>query len=703
MHDNQPGERAVEQRPNVILIGPKDARRRVRPKLTVTRLIEEAMWRDLPAGPAVCIDARRFEYLSPGALEALIDELASGVPLVVPASNAGPWPMCGFDAPRGMIGRRELDAHARRLADELDPELGGARSVEGTCPLPAVFGVADASRLTGCPGVVADLAAFAEVARLVPTVWCHQRERVVLSGAMIVKNEAHNIQAAIATLSGLVDEVVVYDTGSTDDTVALARATGAVVREGYWDDDFSRARNEAFRMARGEWVLAIDADDRVIGDRSTYDRIHRVIAQLVTRLPVQLRCYNVVNGVTGQLDSGFWSRRIFPAEMRWRNRVHEIAVMPDGEMPMDVLTIDELTIRHEGYGGDMTVRKDRNLRLAQKRLEDRGDGPDAAMDWFELGRAAVGAGDTDIARDALRRAIELARSATVEDFCSRLFLVGILKNEGAAIEEIDELLAPVIDHDGPASAAARWVRVGAIGDPREALATLDGVERVEYMFANASRDAVDALRAFLLLTLGEGEAALEVLRRMDAPTLQQHAWWAAALAVVAGEEQFVELMVNRLEQGDLPQAVIALMGGPIAGAYEVAMLLLDRFGAAPALIAYLTSGSSRSGFVPALDARVRLEALGHLEQGDPLDVLVNNEQAPPADRMLAALVLDEFEPVAPSRACWMAGQVDDELVAPVLEIVESLVPDLLSEAASALATTPERSAAVLQVLELLDA
>ena len=55
MHDNQPGERAVEQRPNVILIGPKDARRRVRPKLTVTRLIEEAMWRDLPAGPAVPI------------------------------------------------------------------------------------------------------------------------------------------------------------------------------------------------------------------------------------------------------------------------------------------------------------------------------------------------------------------------------------------------------------------------------------------------------------------------------------------------------------------------------------------------------------------------------------------------------------------------------------------------------------------------
>jgi hypothetical protein len=123
----------------------------------------------------------------------------------------------------------------------------------------------------------------------------------------------------------------------------------------------------------------------------------------------------------------------------------------------------------------------------------------------------------------------------------------------------------------------------------------------------------------------------------------------------------------------------------------------------PALIAYLTSGSQRSGFVPALDARVRLDSLGYLDEGDPLEVLYSNELAPPIDRMLAALVLDEVAPGPSSRTCQMASQIDDDIVPAVLEVVEALLPDLVSEAASALATSPERNATVLRMLELLDA
>jgi hypothetical protein len=51
----------------------------------------------------------------------------------------------------------------------------------------------------------------------------------------------------------------------------------------------------------------------------------------------------------------------------------------------------------------------------------------------------------------------------------------------------------------------------------------------------------------------------------------------------------------------------------------------------------------------------------------------------------------------------MASQIDDDIVPAVLEVVEALLPDLVSEAASALATSPERNATVLRMLELLDA
>jgi hypothetical protein len=691
MLDNPPDVRSAQGRPTVLLIGPKDARRRARAKLTVQRLVEAPVWRDLPPGPAICIDARRFEYLSPGGFDDIAAALVAGAGVVVPASNAGSWPMCGFDSPRGPVGRRELDEHAELLRTMLDAELEGTITLDGSYPVPAVVGVADASRLTCGPDLVGDLADFAAEALLLPAVWCHARERVLLSAAMIVKNESHNIEKAIESVIGMVDEVVVYDTGSTDDTVELARAMGAVVRQGYWDDDFSRARNEACRMTRGEWYLGLDADDRLVGDAEQFASARRLITNIGVRLPIQLKAFNVLNAVTGQLDSGFFSRRIFPSEMRWKNRVHEVAVRPDGQMPMEVVHLDGLTIRHEGYGGDMTARQDRNLRLAQKRLEDRGDDAGAAMDWFELGRAAVG------------HAIALAGPGSVEDYCSRLFLVGLRKGQGASVEEMQELLEPVLRGAAAPANAARWVLAGAVNDPRRALELLEHVHRVEYMFANASPDAVDALRLFLLLTVGEADIAFDVLQRMEAPSLQQHAWWATSLALMADQDAFVELMVNRLEPADLSQSVIALMSGPVAGAYEVATCLLERFGPVPALIAYLTSGSQRSGFVPALDARVRLDSLGYLDEGDPLEVLYSNELAPPIDRMLAALVLDEVAPGPSSRTCQMASQIDDDIVPAVLEVVEALLPDLVSEAASALATSPERNATVLRMLELLDA
>ena len=66
----------------------------------------------------------------------------------------------------------------------------------------------------------------------------------LVSLCMIMKNEEDELPLVIASAAGLADEIVIYDTGSTDRSVVLARELGATVVEGYWDDDFSRARNE---------------------------------------------------------------------------------------------------------------------------------------------------------------------------------------------------------------------------------------------------------------------------------------------------------------------------------------------------------------------------------------------------------------------------------------------------------------------------
>jgi hypothetical protein len=82
-----------------------------------------------------------------------------------------------------------------------------------------------------------------------------------LSACIIARNEEERLPAALASVA-FADEVVVVDSGSTDGTVALARAAGAVVVEHPWQG-FARQRNVAIDTARGDWILEVDADERV--------------------------------------------------------------------------------------------------------------------------------------------------------------------------------------------------------------------------------------------------------------------------------------------------------------------------------------------------------------------------------------------------------------------------------------------------------
>ncbi len=81
---------------------------------------------------------------------------------------------------------------------------------------------------------------------------------------MIVKDEAELLPNCLASVQGLVDEMVVLDTGSTDQTVAIAKAHGAEVYESKWPNDFAIARNQALQYVQGEWVLVLDADEVLV-------------------------------------------------------------------------------------------------------------------------------------------------------------------------------------------------------------------------------------------------------------------------------------------------------------------------------------------------------------------------------------------------------------------------------------------------------
>lgn len=82
-----------------------------------------------------------------------------------------------------------------------------------------------------------------------------------LALSMIMRDAAATLARCLESARPVVDEMVIADTGSTDETVQLARQFGARVFSIPWENDFAHARNRALEEIRSEWVLVLDADE----------------------------------------------------------------------------------------------------------------------------------------------------------------------------------------------------------------------------------------------------------------------------------------------------------------------------------------------------------------------------------------------------------------------------------------------------------
>ncbi|MCS7301430.1 MAG: glycosyltransferase, partial [Fimbriimonadales bacterium] len=86
---------------------------------------------------------------------------------------------------------------------------------------------------------------------------------VKITLSMIARNEAQYLEACLQSVQGVVDEIVLVDTGSDDATPQIAERYGAKVIRTEWRHDFAAARNIALQHATGDWILVLDADERL--------------------------------------------------------------------------------------------------------------------------------------------------------------------------------------------------------------------------------------------------------------------------------------------------------------------------------------------------------------------------------------------------------------------------------------------------------
>jgi glycosyltransferase involved in cell wall biosynthesis len=93
--------------------------------------------------------------------------------------------------------------------------------------------------------------------------------------SMIVKDGGATLERCLKSVSTFADRIVIGDTGSTDESIAIARACGAEVVLIPWEDDFSLARNRVLQQRKCDWILVLDADEML--DASAEERIRIAI------------------------------------------------------------------------------------------------------------------------------------------------------------------------------------------------------------------------------------------------------------------------------------------------------------------------------------------------------------------------------------------------------------------------------------------
>ncbi|MBI4799340.1 MAG: glycosyltransferase, partial [Desulfarculus sp.] len=101
------------------------------------------------------------------------------------------------------------------------------------------------------------------------------QKRPTISLCMMVKNEETRLPTALKSAAPWVDEIIVVDTGSTDDTVRIAQGFGAKIYHHPWEHSFSKHRNQTIGYATGDWLLILDADEEL--DPATAHWLHRVV------------------------------------------------------------------------------------------------------------------------------------------------------------------------------------------------------------------------------------------------------------------------------------------------------------------------------------------------------------------------------------------------------------------------------------------
>jgi glycosyltransferase involved in cell wall biosynthesis len=216
--------------------------------------------------------------------------------------------------------------------------------------------------------------------------------RATVSLCIIVKNEEKFIDKCLSSASDVVNEIIIVDTGSTDDTIKIAEGYNAQIYHFTWNDSFSDARNFSISKARFDWILLLDADEMLdAGDKTKFlDYINTTKSD---------GCHFLTYNYIGEIGQGSYSLhnafRLLRNNRRYRfeGAIHEQIRRIDGkDIEPGTFDVQDIHIHHYGYLDEVVREKnkrERNVPIITRLLERD---PNNSFMLFNLGNEYMASG-----------------------------------------------------------------------------------------------------------------------------------------------------------------------------------------------------------------------------------------------------------------------------------------------------------------------
>ncbi len=274
-----------------------------------------------------------------------------------------------------------------------------------------------------------------------------------ISLCMIVKNEEENIISCLDRALPIVDEVVIVDTGSTDKTKELMienykNNKKVKVIDYQWENDFSKARNKSLEYSTGDWIIILDADERVFCDREKLEEFLANCKHLAYKIPI----YNVFD--KNNITLGSTMIRLYKNKNpKYVGAIHEQIKLNGKSQQGEVLDENICKIYHYGYNTNVFRDKDkskRNMDIIKSEIEKN---PKDPFNWYNKGVMEMIAGNFNSALDDFIKAHELTgktRMSYHNDLMVRMIQSMVsLKSYNMAIDFIVAISADPYINDMP--------------------------------------------------------------------------------------------------------------------------------------------------------------------------------------------------------------------------------------------------------------